>query len=135
VSECSTYRWLYAGCDECGAQAGEVRLNVMDPDLERALEVARGKAIAEWNRRFTGRTGRSDEARAPADNVENLSTDIDQILSLLGLDPGASRADDGALDMDRLRSEIVERDRRIAQSGVVKLQEGGVCKPCHMENA
>ena len=48
----STFRWMYAGCAECGAQAGEVRVQTLgDGDKEQWLAAARADALAEWNRR------------------------------------------------------------------------------------
>ncbi len=49
--EGSTFRWMYAGCDECGAQAGEVRINTMTVDRSHAIKEAQQRAIVEWNTR------------------------------------------------------------------------------------
>ena len=50
VHEGSTFRWVYAACDNCGAQAGEVRVNTMIPKAEAAPEADK-RALAEWNKR------------------------------------------------------------------------------------
>jgi hypothetical protein len=42
---------MYAGCDECGAQAGEVRINTMTVDRSHAIKEAQQRAIVEWNTR------------------------------------------------------------------------------------
>lgn len=47
----STFRWMYAGCDECGAQAGEVRIDTMATDRVAARSAGQIAAIAEWNKR------------------------------------------------------------------------------------
>ena len=47
----STFRWIYAGCDDCGAQAGEVRIDTLAEDRVAAHKAACWDAIAEWNRR------------------------------------------------------------------------------------
>lgn len=47
----STFRWMYAGCDECGAQAGEVRIDTLGTDREAARSAAQIDAITEWNKR------------------------------------------------------------------------------------
>lgn len=52
VHEGDTFRWRYAACDECGAQAGEVRIQTMGEGTREDWEAAaREEAIAEWNRR------------------------------------------------------------------------------------
>lgn len=47
----STFRWMYAGCDDCGAQAGEVRIDTLAADKVAADKAAHNDAIAEWNKR------------------------------------------------------------------------------------
>ena len=50
--EGSTFRWMYAGCDSCGAQAGEVRVQTIgDGTKVLWLQQARRDAIEEWNKR------------------------------------------------------------------------------------
>lgn len=50
--EGSTFRWMYAGCDNCGAQAGEVRMQTLgDGAKEEWVRDARQRAIEEWNKR------------------------------------------------------------------------------------
>jgi len=51
VKEGSTFRWLYATCNECGAQAGEVRINTLSGNRGQAMREATQDAIAEWNKR------------------------------------------------------------------------------------
>ncbi len=50
--EGSTFRWMYAGCEDCGAQAGEIRVQTIGTgSQEEWREQARADAFAEWNRR------------------------------------------------------------------------------------
>lgn len=52
VCEGSTFRWRFATCLECGAQAGEVRAQTLgDGDKTAWEDAAHDDAIAEWNRR------------------------------------------------------------------------------------
>lgn len=44
----ATYRWVVAGCDDCGAQTGEVRKVSMAAEITEQDKVA---AIQEWNTR------------------------------------------------------------------------------------
>jgi Lar family restriction alleviation protein len=47
----STFRWRYAGCGECGAQCGEVRIDTIGIPRPQAVEEANGRLIKEWNQR------------------------------------------------------------------------------------
>lgn len=49
VREGSTFRWRYATCLECGAQAGEVRHNTLAEDQNQARLDSIARAIDEWN--------------------------------------------------------------------------------------
>jgi Lar family restriction alleviation protein len=51
VCEGSTFRWRYAMCDNCGAQAGEVRHNTLADDQAAATKESHAEAIKEWNTR------------------------------------------------------------------------------------
>ena len=53
VVEGSTFRWRIARCLECGAQAGEIRIQTMGDGSKEEWE-AKGyaDAIAEWNTRI-----------------------------------------------------------------------------------
>jgi hypothetical protein len=52
VCEGSTFRWLVAYCDECGACAGEVRKQTTPPGTpEQWLAEGTRRAIDEWNKR------------------------------------------------------------------------------------
>ncbi len=52
VVEGSTFRWVFACCGSCGAQAGEVRVQTMGPGTpDEWAKQARTDAMAEWNRR------------------------------------------------------------------------------------
>lgn len=52
VQEGSTFRWRRAGCNDCGAEAGEVRCQTLgDGDPKQWDTEARVAAIQEWNRR------------------------------------------------------------------------------------
>lgn len=55
VREGSTFRWRIAGCDDCGAQAGEVRARTLGPETKEEREAeAREDAIKAWNERAVG---------------------------------------------------------------------------------
>lgn len=71
VIEGSTFRWMVAQCDGCGAQAGEVRVQTLgDGAKEEWLAQGRIDAIAEWNKRT------HDTARAqPASVADDLNED------------------------------------------------------------
>lgn len=47
----STFRWRYAACNECGAQASEVRIQTIDLPRWQAIEVADRELLAAWNTR------------------------------------------------------------------------------------
>lgn len=50
--EGSTFRWIVACCDECGAQAREVRKQTHGPGTPEAWwGIAEINAIAAWNER------------------------------------------------------------------------------------
>ena len=52
VCDGSTFRWVYAGCGDCGAQAGEVRRQTLGEGTREEWEAAaKLSAIVEWNRR------------------------------------------------------------------------------------
>jgi len=52
VCDGSTFRWVYAGCGDCGAQAGEVRRQTLGEGTAEEWEAAaKLSAIVEWNRR------------------------------------------------------------------------------------
>lgn len=65
--EGSTFRWMYASCDECGAQTGEVRKDTLSKDRDEAQRNAEQDAIAEWNRR----------AAAPEPVAEVVASSLD----------------------------------------------------------
>ena len=49
--EGSTFRWIFAECDVCGARSGEVRKDTLSKDREAAQAKAELDAIAAWNTR------------------------------------------------------------------------------------
>lgn len=52
VVEGSTFRWRVAGCNDCGAQAGEVRIQTLGEGEKADWEAsAHTAAIQEWNQR------------------------------------------------------------------------------------
>jgi Lar family restriction alleviation protein len=52
VVEGDTFRWRLACCRECGAQAGEVRIQTLGDGTPEEWEAdAASRAIEEWNRR------------------------------------------------------------------------------------
>lgn len=52
----STFRWCYAACSSCGAQAGEVRIDTLSQWRGQAVSEAAQRAIEEWNRRAPSET-------------------------------------------------------------------------------
>lgn len=56
VIQGTTFRWRLVQCQECGAQAGEVRIQTLgDGTIVEWEKVAEKDAMEEWNRRFTSR--------------------------------------------------------------------------------
>lgn len=52
VFDGSSFRWVFAGCDDCGAQAGEVRRQTTGAGTrEEWQHKAEVDAVTEWNRR------------------------------------------------------------------------------------
>jgi Lar family restriction alleviation protein len=52
VQHGSTFRWVFAGCGDCGAQCGEVRVQTLGPGTpDEWTAQAQIDARAEWNRR------------------------------------------------------------------------------------
>ena len=49
--EGSTFRWMLAECDYCGAQGPEARIDTMTKDRDAAIEAGKRAALAEWNTR------------------------------------------------------------------------------------
>ena len=47
----STFRWRYAACNGCGAQASEVRIETILLPRNQAIEVADRELLAAWNER------------------------------------------------------------------------------------
>lgn len=47
----STFRWRYAACNECSAQASEVRIETISLPRDKAIEVADRELLAAWNTR------------------------------------------------------------------------------------
>lgn len=56
----STFRWRYAGCGECGATCGEVRMNTISIPRPEAIARANDELIAEWNKRTPPEGERTD---------------------------------------------------------------------------
>jgi len=50
LHEGSSFRWVYVGCDDCGAQCGEYRFNT-SIDQDDAKKQALVEGIEEWNKR------------------------------------------------------------------------------------
>lgn len=52
IMEGSTFRWRYATCNECGAQAPEIRIQTLGAGSKDEWEKqAVADAMVEWNRR------------------------------------------------------------------------------------
>ena len=49
--EGSTFRWRYASCNECGAQASEVRIETISLPRPEAIAQADKELLKEWNTR------------------------------------------------------------------------------------
>jgi Lar family restriction alleviation protein len=48
----TTFRWMFAFCSDCGAQAGEVRVQTLGQGNKDEWEAAaRIRAVEEWNKR------------------------------------------------------------------------------------
>ena len=58
VMDGSTFRWVFAACQDCGASAGEVRVQTIGTPREPALIEAGQRAIAEWNVRSNAANNR-----------------------------------------------------------------------------
>lgn len=51
VCDGSTFRWVYMGCADCGARAGEVRVQTIGIERDAAIKRATIDATLEWNTR------------------------------------------------------------------------------------
>ena len=52
IHEGSTFRWMVAECNNCGATCGEVRVQTMGSGLPAQWEIqAEHDAVEEWNKR------------------------------------------------------------------------------------
>jgi transcription elongation factor Elf1 len=52
VQQGSTFRWLIAACQGCGAQSGEVRVQTMGAGTPSEwADAGEALTIAEWNKR------------------------------------------------------------------------------------
>lgn len=52
IHEGSTFRWRFAACDNCGAQAPDVRVQTMGDGSPAKWELeASDRALEEWNKR------------------------------------------------------------------------------------
>jgi len=52
IYEGASFRWMCAGCVECGARAGEIRVQTLGPGTrDEWLAKAMADALAEWNNR------------------------------------------------------------------------------------
>lgn len=104
ANEGSTFRWVYAGCDECGAQAGEVRKQTLGTGTREEWDAAaKDVAIQEWNRRAA-----SAPSAEPADDLERECADADRICAALGLTVEQSRTEGGSLNVPRIVAHINE---------------------------
>ena len=63
IHEGSTFRWVVAECNGCGARCGEVRVQTMGAGLPAHWKAkAEQDAVEEWNKRAIGScTWREDE--------------------------------------------------------------------------
>jgi len=51
IMDGSTFRWVFAACQDCGGACGEVRVQTTGKPRDEALVEAGQRAIAEWNTR------------------------------------------------------------------------------------
>lgn len=64
----STFRWRYAACNECSAQASEVRIETISLPRDKAIEVADRELLAAWNTR----AARPEERRMTPKQLDAL---------------------------------------------------------------
>jgi Lar family restriction alleviation protein len=116
VCEGSTFRWRYAMCDNCGAQAGEVRHNTLADDQAAATKESHAEAIKEWNTRAAEL---SAQDASPKAEVERLNLLVANLQSRAG-----GYADQISMvlepERDRLRTEV-ERLESLLPLDVVAL--------------
>mgnify|MGYP001499156857 CR=1 FL=1 len=51
IMDGSTFRWVFAACQDCGGASGEVRVQTSGKPRKEALVEAGQRAIVEWNTR------------------------------------------------------------------------------------
>ena len=51
VMDGSTFRWVFAACQDCGGASGEVRVQTSGKPRDEALIEAAHRSIVEWNTR------------------------------------------------------------------------------------
>ena len=70
--EGSTFRWRYAACNDCGAQADEVRIETIDCPRPQAIEKADVDLLAAWNTRAP----RSETGQQQAERIMDLEREV-----------------------------------------------------------
>ena len=79
VHEGTSFRWRYAGCEECGASAGEVRIQTCGEGTHEEWESeARNRAIEEWNTRA------EEPVTAGSECSAGLGADVYELRAALG---------------------------------------------------
>lgn len=94
VKEGSTFRWRIAYCNECDAQAGEVRAQTSGDGRPNEWEAAAiDRAIAEWNKRDY------------ADEIDRLREDRDAF---------RASSDIRGAEVERLTARVAEWEQKAA---------------------
>jgi Lar family restriction alleviation protein len=55
----SSFRWVYMGCDDCGAQTGEYRFHTLVEQEQGKIEALQD-GVKEWNTRVTPQADSGD---------------------------------------------------------------------------
>lgn len=63
IMDGSTFRWVFAACQDCGGSCGEVRVQTTGKPRDEALIEAGQRAIAEWNTRSNMQSDRLAEGK------------------------------------------------------------------------
>lgn len=111
VKEGSTFRWRIAYCNECDAQAGEVRAQTSGDGRPNEWEAAAiDRAIAEWNKRdYADEIDRLREDRdAFRASSEIRGAEIARLRGLIAAHVHASNNDDSAGDTFGALAEAVQ---------------------------
>jgi Lar family restriction alleviation protein len=85
--EGSTFRWIVAECDGCGASCGETRVQTVgEGTREQWLKAAQDEAIKQWNQRAPVNQDHVELVRRLRRNVEGWLDDKPEELMTLAAD-------------------------------------------------